>query len=657
MTATLPAEQRRWAPPSCQPCPPCCQNLQRRHHHHFFGCFQQSADGAGNVRRQPCSGTANAFGSAERLSFAFTIGSTAPAAKSLAISSSGAALNYTVASSAAWLTASAASGTTPGSLNITANPAGLAAGTYNGNITITSSGASNSPQTVPVTFVVSPAAVLPTLTSAPSSLSFAFTMGGTAPAAKSLAISSSSAALNYTVASSATWLTSSAASGTTPGSLNITANPAGLAAGTYNGNITITSSGAANSPQTVPVTFVVTAATPAPTLTASPKALAFAYQSGSSAPGSQTISMTSSGSALSYTAAASGGSWLSVTPASGTTPGSASVSVSPASLAAGTYNGTITLTAAGASNGPQTVAVTLVVTAPQPPPSGSLTASPTALSFRYARGSENNTGAQTVKVSSGTTAATFTTEVSAPWISVTPASGTTPGSLTVSAQGSNMAAGTYTGAIKINAAGMDSATVNVTLTVSSGGDDGDDDHNNMQAQPYTYDPNETHSVSASWVRGMGVPVSDNNDQYKKGLLLSKNSSSTNKASAGAIITGVSGMSISQIGFDVRDGGHCTAKAPRFVITTNDNVVHTIAGCSKGTVAQPAPALGWKRMRFNVADPTQAFPPMNPSSTVKSMRVILDEGPSTTDSKAGVVVLDNIDVNGTMIGQGSNPSHD
>jgi hypothetical protein len=80
------------------------------------------------------------------------------------------------------------------------------------------------------------------------------------------------------------------------------------------------------------------------------------------APAAQSVSITSNGSALSYTVAASGGTWLAVTPTSGTTPGSVSVSVNTTGLAAGTYTGSVTITSSGASNGPRTVTVTLTVT-------------------------------------------------------------------------------------------------------------------------------------------------------------------------------------------------------------------------------------------------------------------------------------------------------
>jgi uncharacterized protein (TIGR03437 family) len=74
------------------------------------------------------------------------------------------------------------------------------------------------------------------------------------------------------------------------------------------------------------------------------------------------VTVSSSGAALSFTAAASttsGGNWLSVTPGSGTTPATLNISVSPAGLPAGVYPGAITLTPSGAA--PQSFSVSLTV--------------------------------------------------------------------------------------------------------------------------------------------------------------------------------------------------------------------------------------------------------------------------------------------------------
>jgi uncharacterized protein (TIGR03437 family) len=98
-------------------------------------------------------------------------------------------------------------------------------------------------------------------------------------------------------------------------------------------------------------------------LSANPGTLAFSFTIGGAAPGSQTVSVTSSGAAASYTASAStttGGPWLSVSPTSGATPGNLTVSVNPAGVPGGAYQGAVTVSASGFS--PLTFSVTLTVT-------------------------------------------------------------------------------------------------------------------------------------------------------------------------------------------------------------------------------------------------------------------------------------------------------
>jgi uncharacterized protein (TIGR03437 family) len=100
------------------------------------------------------------------------------------------------------------------------------------------------------------------------------------------------------------------------------------------------------------------------TIAVVPASLQFAYTAGGAVPAAQPIQISNSGTGtttLSWTATPSDSSWLSVSPASGTAPSTPSVSVSPAALSAGTYNGSIQISAAGVSNSPLSVAVTLTV--------------------------------------------------------------------------------------------------------------------------------------------------------------------------------------------------------------------------------------------------------------------------------------------------------
>jgi uncharacterized protein (TIGR03437 family) len=102
--------------------------------------------------------------SSNQLRFDFQTGGTAPAAQNLGVTSNGVPIAFTAAATTAsggnWLTINPTSGTTAATggaatnIAVTANPAGLVAGTYTGTITLTSSNASNSPLTVAVTLVV-----------------------------------------------------------------------------------------------------------------------------------------------------------------------------------------------------------------------------------------------------------------------------------------------------------------------------------------------------------------------------------------------------------------------------------------------------------------------------------------------------------------------
>lgn len=102
--------------------------------------------------------------------------------------------------------------------------------------------------------------------------------------------------------------------------------------------------------------------TPGVGLSANPGSVPFSFSVGGAAPASQTVNVTSTGAPLNFTAAVTSGSWLSVTPTSGTTPATLTVSVNPAGLAGGTtYQGTITLTPSASGASALAIPVTLAV--------------------------------------------------------------------------------------------------------------------------------------------------------------------------------------------------------------------------------------------------------------------------------------------------------
>ncbi len=88
-------------------------------------------------------------------------GTAQSAPQTIAIRNSGdGALTWSAAADQPWIRLGSTSGSAPSNLSITANPTGLAVGQYTGNVTITSAGSVNSPQTVQVAFsVIAPVAV------------------------------------------------------------------------------------------------------------------------------------------------------------------------------------------------------------------------------------------------------------------------------------------------------------------------------------------------------------------------------------------------------------------------------------------------------------------------------------------------------------------
>jgi hypothetical protein len=200
--------------------------------------------------------------------------------------------------------------------------------------------------------------VPPAIGASPTHLSFAATQGGTNPATQTVTISNTGGGtLSWSASDNATWLTASPTSGTGNGTVTLSVITGTLATGSYSGTVTL--SGATGvTPVTVPVTFTLTAA---PNISLNPSSLTYAATQGAANPTNQTVSLANTGGTLNWTVSDSA-SWLSVSPASGSSSSTLTTAVNTSGLAGGTYNGTITVSATGSSS--KTVAVTLTVGAP-----------------------------------------------------------------------------------------------------------------------------------------------------------------------------------------------------------------------------------------------------------------------------------------------------
>jgi uncharacterized protein (TIGR03437 family) len=382
----------------------------------------------------------------------------APATQIVLVNGFGSAM-YTATVTGAWLSVSATGGAAPAQLTVSANPAGLAAGTYAGNVEID---LDTHIQNIQVTFIVSASAVL---TTTPGAFSFSYFGGNAPPAPVALDVGATgTASQSFTVAPGVpSWLqiAPSGSSLNTPANLAVSLTPQILPSGTYLADIILTPAGVGGATLVVPVLLTVeSAAAIVPNLAS----LSFSAGAGG-APQSQTVEVTAA-SATSFTASASttsGGNWLSVSSTNGTasavnTP--LTVTADATKLAAGTYQGTVELITAGGVVTQIPVAFTVATG------SGPVTVSPSTLAFTYTQNGAIP-AAQSLQITgSQSFTASAATSTGGAWLAVTPGLGTGNVTLSVSVSPAALAPGVYSGSITVTPAGGAAQVVAVTLTVT-----------------------------------------------------------------------------------------------------------------------------------------------------------------------------------------------
>jgi hypothetical protein len=233
----------------------------------------------------------------------------------------------------------------------------------------------------------------------------------------------------------------------------------------------------------------------------------------------------------------------------------------------------------------------------------------------------------------------------------------------------------------------------------------------ITVEPQVFDPFHTHLVAAEWEPGIGCPTNgtivpfappsfppqpytdpacttgDTNDERNEGLLLVKTGPTSNDAAAGAVLHGVKGITLHELGYDIRKpgpavppgtaltdprGSHCGAGAPRFNITIAGFIY--FLGCNSPAPDTDTAGNGWQRLRWGTTKDLSAAPqcsggicgvghdnpcvgPASPTYCdikglmVDSIEIVFDEGDDTGPDNFGAAVLDNIDVNGILVGRG------
>src|SRR5438270_108675 len=397
-----------------------------------------------------------------------------------------------------WLTISATKGITPSSPKVSVNVIGLLPGTYNGMLIFSTTAGT---QIVPVTLIMGQPTT-PILTNSPALFNTSGIIGQPDPSPQTVTIKNTGGGtLSWSATPSTTvggaWLTITPKSGIlmsqqTASITVVVKLLSGLIPGVYNGSIAISGTDGANhpaagSPQNIPVTFTVqapcTISTPVP-------ALNFQGVIGQSPPPTQPITINASGAcahALNWTAKAAT-TWLTLTPAAGTVNLAATslttVGIAAKGLVAGTYSGSVTITAVDSVTlqpvgTPQVVSIKLNV---QPP---CMLQAPSAANAAFSSQAGHNPAPQTftlgvIGACSGkiTLTPTATMGNGSGWLAVTPATASiasnSSATFTITVTSSALAAGTYTGAISL--AAVDSKgmaitgspqSVSITLSVYS----------------------------------------------------------------------------------------------------------------------------------------------------------------------------------------------
>jgi len=293
------------------------------------------------------------------LSFTWQIGTPFPEPKQLKINQTVLTM-VSIPPDAPWLSATAASASV--------NPTGLSAGIYRTTLTLTSNYLLAAPIQIPVSLIVTTDPV-PAITANPTKVDFSGIYHGTTPSAQTVTISGTgdfSIRLDQGVfADYGKWLQVSPLSGTLPATLTVSVDPSNVSAYGARGFINVY--GPRNT-LALPVALTLAGFTP------TPASVTFSAKTGSPL---QTGSINVNTSTSTFTASASttsGRPWLRATVSSYY---SVALTADPSGLPAGTYTGTVTISAPNMPSAD--VPVTLVLWDTPP----GLHSTPAALTFVY----------------------------------------------------------------------------------------------------------------------------------------------------------------------------------------------------------------------------------------------------------------------------------
>jgi len=364
-----------------------------------------------------------------------------------------------------WLTVSPSQGSTPAELTLTANPTALSPGTYRANITLSATGAINSPIQVGVVLEVT-SGVVPTLQSSIPLISMELQAANASdrqPRQFTIRVTSSNNAaidISDILVEGGSWLSTSPVTRRTPVDIPITVNPSALTPDVYRGSVSVFANGVSNSPLRIPVT-VSFAGTQIDRLRAAPAEVSFNLQTGTGLSEPQSIGVTNAGSTrlVAFTVV-SDATWLRLA-GSQTTPAALQLRVDPSGLSPGSYRQTVTFIAPGAD--PVTVPVTLNLTER---PVGQMQVSASSLTFNWRRG-DSVPPPQSFTLTNAVSAVSFSVSKVGDWFTVNADRTSTPTTARVTPAPGTLEAGVYEGSITIAPTTGQAVLVPVRLVVTS----------------------------------------------------------------------------------------------------------------------------------------------------------------------------------------------
>jgi hypothetical protein len=205
------------------------------------------------------------------------------------------------------------------------------------------------------------------------------------------------------------------------------------------------------------------AAPPKPAIGVSSSSFSFSAQQGAVSQTVQTLTVTNIGGGTLRWNAAATAPWLILGPASGKNTGTIALTAAAGSLAIGTYNTTIILSAAHATA--VTIPISLTVEAAPVPPI--IRTSPSTLSFTAAQG-DSNPSSQVISISNtGGGFLTWSASENVSWLGISPTSGAGNGSVTVTTIAGSLPTGIYNASVTISATNAAPVAIPISLTVTA----------------------------------------------------------------------------------------------------------------------------------------------------------------------------------------------